>query len=399
MAEEFDAVGDQSAEHLHGGHGVIEFLLAEAVHGLAREHGQHCRGKHDDADGQDVVVDAERDLDERDHVRLPELHGKTREHHAEKADVDHLVGADVCRAEGVEHVAQVRVALHGAQGGAVAEDAQAEHTGRARQTAEHEEKARPVAVHGHAVKAREDDDECDDRQDAQHDVHDAAVRDVGHVRDPGGKGRVVGRAADGGHDAVHDDEERHRETDAAADLPVAEERERRRRDAPEDVAPADEGAALAHAVRPRGAEDRRERGSDGAGGNGRGGRPAGGRDIFLNVGGEVDVFDHPGDLPDEAEHQQTRPDARAERRRLFDDQSIFHSVPPSVRCGHKKDTMRAGKRQPVSGAAAAVRGGKNFFKNFCCAVILLSCFLFISPDNSALAKVIWRELNCNFITR
>lgn len=86
--------------------------------------------------------------------------------------------------------------------------------------------------------------------------------------------------------------------------------------------------------------------------------------FFLNVGGEVDVFDHPGDLPDEAEHQQTRPDARAERRRLFDDQSIFHSVPPSVRCGHKKDTMRAGKRQPVSGAAAAVRGGKNFFKNF-----------------------------------
>lgn len=55
---------------------------------------------------------------------------------------------------------------------------------------------------------------------------------------------------------------------------------------------------------------------------------------------------------------------RAERRRLFDDQSIFHSVPPSVRCGHKKDTMRAGKRQPVSGAAAAAQGRKNFFKNF-----------------------------------
>ena len=219
-------------------------------------------------------------------------------------------------------------------------------------------------MHGHAVKAREDDDERDDGQDAQHDVHDAAVRDVGHVRDPGGKGRVVGRTADGGHDAVHDDEERHRETDAAADLPVAEERERRRRNAPEDVTPADEGAALAHAVRPRGAEDRRERGGDGAGRNGRGGRPAGGRDIFLNVGGKVDVFDHPGDLPDEAEHQQTRPDARAERRRLFDDQSIFHSVPPSVRCGHKKDTMRAGKRQPVSGAAAPAQGRKNFFKIF-----------------------------------
>lgn len=64
VAEEFDAVGDQPAEHLHGGHGVIEFLLAEAVHGLAREHGQHRRGEHDDADRQDVVVDAERDLDE-----------------------------------------------------------------------------------------------------------------------------------------------------------------------------------------------------------------------------------------------------------------------------------------------------------------------------------------------
>ena len=115
---------------------------------------------------------------------------------------------------------------------AAAEDAQAEHAGRARQAAEHEEKPRPVAVHGHAVKAREDDDERKDGHDAQHDVHDAAVRDVGHVRDPGGKGRVVGRAADGGHDAVHDDEERHREADVAADLPVAEERERRRRDAP-----------------------------------------------------------------------------------------------------------------------------------------------------------------------
>lgn len=39
-------------------------------------------------------------------------------------------------------------------------------------------------------------------------------------------------------------------------------------------------------------------------------------------------------------------------------------MPPSVRCGHKKDTMRAGKRQPVSGAAAAAQGRKNFFKNF-----------------------------------
>ena len=46
------------------------------------------------------------------------------------------------------------------------------------------------------------------------------------------------------------------------------------------------------------------------------------------------------------------------------DRSIFHSVPPSVRCGHKKDTMRAGKRQPVSGAAAAAQDRKNFFKNF-----------------------------------
>ena len=218
MADELDRISDQAAEHLQDCHGVIKLLLAEAVHDLAREDGQHGRGKYDDSDGQDVVLNAERDLDERDHVRLPQLHGKAGEHHAEKADVDHLIGADVRRAEGVEHVAQVRVALHGAQGRTVAEDAQAEHAGRTRQAAEHEEKPRPVAVHGHAVKTREDDDEREDGHDAQHDVHDAAVRDVGHVRDPGGKGRVIGRAADGGHDAVHDDEERHREADVAADL-------------------------------------------------------------------------------------------------------------------------------------------------------------------------------------
>ena len=377
VADELDAVGDQAAEHLQNCHGVIKLLLAEAVHDLAREDGQHGRGKYDDADGQDVVLNAERDLDERDHVRLPQLHGKAGEHHAEKADVDHLIGADVRRAESVEHVAQVRVALHGAQGRTVAEDAQAEHAGRTRQAAEYEEKPRPVAVYGHAVKAREDHNQREDGHDAQHDVHDAAVRDVGHIRDPGGKGRVVGRAADGRHDAVHDDEERHRETDVAADLPVAEERERRRHDAPEDIPPADEGAALAHAVRPCGAEDRRERGGDGAGRDGRGRRPAGSRDVFLNVGGKIDVFDHPGDLPDEAEHQQTRPDARAERRRLFDDQFLLHESSPLCKALSPDYTMLCPARQPKSRRQARCNRLGNVFvsprtkniKNFLCFCI------------------------------
>ena len=128
--------------------------------------------------------------------------------------------------------------------------------------------------------------------------------------------------------------------------------------------PTDEGAALAHAVRPRGAEDRRERGGDGAGRDGRGRRPAGSRDVFLNVGGKVDVLDHPGDLPDEAEHQQTRPDARAERRRLFDDQILLHESSPLCKALSPDYTMFSPR--PATGKPASCRAARpcqKIFKN------------------------------------
>ena len=313
VSDKLDEIGDNTAEHLHERDGVIEFFLAEPVHDFSGGDGQHRRGEHDDGDGDDVVFDPERDLHERDHVRLPHLHGETRKHHAEKADVDHFVRADILRPEREDDLAQIALALRRAKVRTVLKEPEPQNTGNGCDCTEHEIKSRPVAVHGHGVKPREDHNEREDRHDAQIDIDGAAVGDVRHVRDPGGKRRVVRRRADGGHDAVHDDERRHRKTHRQRDLPVAEKRERGGRRAPEDVPPADERAAASHTVGPRGAEERGERRGNGACGDRSARRPASGGDVFLDVCGEIDVLHHPRDLADKAEDQKAGPYSAAER--------------------------------------------------------------------------------------
>lgn len=225
-----------------------------------------------------------------------------------------MFAADILRPEREDDLAQIAPALRRAEVRTVLKEPKPQNTGNGCDRAENEIKSRPVAVHGHGVKPREDHNEREDRHDAQNDIDGAAVGDVRHVRDPGGKRQRRSPPSPMADmmQSMMTNTVTARPT-GSAHLPVAEKRERGGRRSPRGCTPSRRRAAASHTVGPRGAEERGERRGNGACGDRSARRPARGGDVFLNVCGEIDVLHHPRNLADKAEDQKTGPYSAAER--------------------------------------------------------------------------------------
>ena len=167
-----------------------------------------------------------------------------------------------------------------------------------------------------AVQGSEHYQHGDQGHGRQNRLHPAPVAVVRHVGDPGVEGRVVGAAAEEGHDAVQDDHEDrcrlHRFDGAQQHLQAryVHQGEGHDAQAPQQVAGDDDGLALAQLVRQgphRQGGHRRHRRAGRHHSGDHAGVPG---DSVVEEHIEVHVFHHPGNLPDEPEAQQRRPDSR-----------------------------------------------------------------------------------------
>ena len=273
---------------------------------------EHRRQHEYRAQHQDVVLYAQEILDVYDKVGHIYVVGDADDADRGIYQVEIAVAFYDGRSEPVHEFFE-KAALLGFQIGAVLDQEYSYHAHEGRYPAEHAEEGHPLPVLRKRIEDAEYHEQRGERHYLKYAFGFSPVAVIGNVGYPCVERGVVGSRADSGHHAVHDDYHDRRKRDGICRRKqlcrvfFGNERERKYADAPEYVTYADEEFAFADLVGQPSREQRDDRRDDRARRDHRTRcvEIVGHRLVEIHV--EIHVFDHPGNLPDQAEQHDARP--------------------------------------------------------------------------------------------
>ena len=253
----------------------------------------------------------------KDQVGHEDLNGNAKHRKRRQNRVQKLVPAHDRRPEAIKNIAEIILVLlrryrH------VPDQEDTQHANGQHQRADDGKDGCPALrqIQIERQKAAENHQNGQQRHHGVDALGGAPVGLVGGVRQPGIEAGVVGRGAEKGHDAVHDNDQRHshgsrrnRRRKQGVDHVGADQGKAPNADTPENVAAADEQLALAQLVGKRTDEQGRHRRRHGAGCHHGGDGRRAGVEHLVDEYVKVHILHHPGDLPHQAEHRQRRPES------------------------------------------------------------------------------------------